>query len=1303
MFRTKTCKIMLVCACLMAILLPYATPVLAAARYTPFKQTDLADGATLTLVNTTTYENGFSYDFQTSDGKEKNTYKICVLNEGNGEKDYNYSNAIYCVDGNKIFPTAEGTLFKNFGDFFAEKEKRSPELKSYVEEISEDNYKAICWLAENMYLKHQDDEKNTQYDNFISKVFGEYIKLTEEKFPDAPTTVEDIKAEIDFDDIEAVQQYAIWYFSDDGYLKIEENADVKSASGYAFEKALDPKQVKVAYKMSALEILDGQKPVSQEGLRFAYLDMLFSYLVTNAKSAIQNNTDKAIVKLPEFDNSVKAVAEVEDSNYKIGPFKISETNSSDYKITLTDGEKELTKYTIKNVEGKELGLQEVAGNEFYIYVPTTEKITSVRLGLEYSGAVTNVSFWKKVDDKTNEFQPVILITKDNKAPQYIDVLIEESDLALRKYIVSVNGDKSVARTPKVDATGLVKSENPAKTAIYKHKKSPIEVSSGDKIVYEIRVYNEGKTSASVKKITDFIPSGLELVDPKESEINSKYKWTVANGVATIDLNVKLNKIDANKINAEKDTITGGLDSTAVQIELKVKDGLNSDAVLTNVAEITDDSILDRDSNTGSVKKDSINENTFSGNKDNKDNLDDPNNFYKGIEDDDDFEKVKIEGKVFDLAFKKFITSVNGEKQSREPKVDVSSLATTTNAKYTTVKTPLVVEQGDIVTYKIRVYNEGEMNAYAEEIAEYIPEGLGFIVNHKVNDNNYWSISDAIKAGAKSVQLSSIKNATKNVKLEDFVNTKSLDEVEVVKGVAKLKSTKLSYSVNSSNLIKGFDIEKDKTLAYKDIEIACVVLVDEVTDTNLKNIAEISKDSTPGPDGKPEEVVDRDSEPDTVNPDDYPGKDKNQDDHDFEDLTIEDYVYDLALQKFITAVDDEKVTDRTPSVTLENGKIRYNHSTEPKELGNGDLVEYTIRVYNEGTRAAYAAEVADDLPNGLKFVADNETNVEYGWVLVDKYGEETNDINQAKTVRTDYLSKDASEKREEDCLIKAFDPTKPISTDANNPNPDYRDVKIVFEVDESVLDKSTTTELRIIENTAEITDMTDEDGDYVQDEDSIPDNWKNGEDDIDREKIYIKYFDLSLQKDLVKVIVIENGNVTEYSVNDDQLFKVEIHKKKIKSTVVKFVYNITVKNEGEIDGYAKEIKDYIPEGLEFVSDDNQGWYKLSDNTIATDALANTLLKANGGTASVQVTLKWINGENNLNKKDNIAEISKDDNEYDSPDIDSTPDNKVPGEDDIDNAPVILSISTGAGETYYGLITVIAVIMITGIALIKKYVL
>ena len=72
-------------------------------------------------------------------------------------------------------------------------------------------------------------------------------------------------------------------------------------------------------------------------------------------------------------------------------------------------------------------------------------------------------------------------------------------------------------------------------------------------------------------------------------------------------------------------------------------------------------------------------------------------------------------------------------------------------------------------------------------------------------------------------------------------------------------------------------------------------------------------------------------------------------------------------------------------------------------------------------------------------------------------------------------------------------------------------------------------------------------------------------------------------------------------------------------------------------------------------------------------------------------------------ENTAEISDDYNDYDIPDKDSTPNNKKPGEDDIDDAPVMLSISTGQVRIYFTLGFVILFTIAGGIILIKKYVL
>ena len=162
--------------------------------------------------------------------------------------------------------------------------------------------------------------------------------------------------------------------------------------------------------------------------------------------------------------------------------------------------------------------------------------------------------------------------------------------------------------------------------------------------------------------------------------------------------------------------------------------------------------------------------------------------------------------------------------------------------------------------------------------------------------------------------------------------------------------------------------------------------------------------------------------------------------------------------------------------------------------------------------------------------------------------------------------------------------------------------------------------------------TDEKGNDVEDVDSEPSNAKEDEDDIDQEKVYVKYFDLALEKFISKIIVVEDGVTKEIlPTQKDELLKVEVHRKKVNTTIVKFMYNIVVTNEGEIEGFATEIKDYIPEGLRFVAEDNPTWTQNSDGTIITNELAKTLLQP-GDSAVTSVTLTWINGENNLGEKE-----------------------------------------------------------------------
>ena len=163
--------------------------------------------------------------------------------------------------------------------------------------------------------------------------------------------------------------------------------------------------------------------------------------------------------------------------------------------------------------------------------------------------------------------------------------------------------------------------------------------------------------------------------------------------------------------------------------------------------------------------------------------------------------------------------------------------------------------------------------------------------------------------------------------------------------------------------------------------------------------------------------------------------------------------------------------------------------------------------------------------------------------------------------------------------------------------------------------------------------------------------------------------------------------------------------KINNVTVKFEYTIRVYNQGEhdsaVEGKAKEITDYIPKGLKFVQEDNPQWTEKDGNYV-TRALENTVLKP-GEYADVKIILTWVNDANNLGVKTNTAEISEDYNDYGTPDIDSTPNNKVPGEDDIDDAPVLLTVRTGTPIIYTGIAIAVIGIVSVGIVFIRKRVL
>lgn len=1127
---------------------------------------------------------------------------------------------------------------------------------------------------------------------------------------------EDWSAFLTDEDIMAIQQSAIWYFT-----------NYKEENG-KYDKTTDTGWLNYTLDGNNYDSLSGYNPTSVEPgrsdgtQRQQQAEILYNYLIRTAKTNADKYENAGTQGAPATVDT-KTLNYVEDgANYVIGPIHITEKENNGIPYTIDflvkNGGNTTTDYqlldTNKNQVASGTTVTDLVGQDFYISM-AKDKVTTVGIDIAVNYKNTKMTLW--ANNTNGDTQPVLIPKKENvSVPLSLTVTPNQKifDLALRKYITKVNGVELTGantRVPVIDETTLTSGT----TATYKHKKDPIAVAKGDKVTYKITIYNEGEKTGRATKVVDQLPTGL-----KYSKVVSGNFELDSYSENDNTLNLKRKADNTTNLPAY---IAGNLSSETIEIECEVTatpDMVNQ-KVLTNVAWISE--ALDADSNiiitnqTGADRdsepatKPSVNKDTMSdytGNN-NKADLTDSTYYYKGQQDDDDFEKLILLPESFDLKLIKRIVAVNNQNvPERIESIDVSKLNTLdsegnmiTTGEYNLNKEPVAVKKGDIVTYTFRIYNEGTIDGYASEITEDIPTGLQFIWSEKTDEElkEDTTLTDEEKAAIEFNQ---------KYLWGKFVYDESKENIVQISTDYLSKENETTVG---GNLIPAFGkndgTKTEDDISYKEVSVMLKVISEDVTGTIIRNEAAISEDSDK--DGNP--VDDRDSSTENWV--------KYEDDEDYDNIVLKSF--DLALRKFIIAVSNDNTIEskeylknedgsykRAPVVDTsklntkgEDGKVittaTYNHTKEPVLVKSNDTVVYMLRVYNEGDMDGYASEIKDHLPEYLEFV-DGEFNEKYGWTVSE----------DGRTVTTRYL---------EDTII-----TKATKDNDDKYVLSYKEIPIMCQVKENAK-----TSINIT-NIADITEYLDENKKPVNDRDSQPDNvvlpsdeelpnYKGDEtgtyvpgqqDDDDFEKIIIKNFDLALRKWVTQAIVIENGNqtITEtgHQPYDDpeEIVKVELHRKKLNQVTVKFRYSIRVINEGEIEGYAKEVTDYVPEGLKFVAEDNPGWTDEGNNVISTRLLENTLLQP-GEYADVEVVLTWINSENNMGVMKNVAEISEDYNKHDIPDKDSTPDNQKPGEDDIDDASVMLSISTGQVRIYFTLGFIVLITIAGGVILIKKYVL
>ena len=298
-------------------------------------------------------------------------------------------------------------------------------------------------------------------------------------------------------------------------------------------------------------------------------------------------------------------------------------------------------------------------------------------------------------------------------------------------------------------------------------------------------------------------------------------------------------------------------------------------------------------------------------------------------------------KEFDLALRKYITKLNGADiaDTRVPNISEDTLQNGTTATYRHRKDPLVVENGDIVTYKITIYNEGNKNGYASEITDQLPTGLKYTGETTITSN---------------------KN-TYNVTYDS-------------------KNNKIIFTTTTATALNAYEVGK---LDNETLEFTCEVTAtpDTSSDKILTNVAWISKAYDLDANKEITNIGDdRDSRPQTYptldkdSMENYKGNSSNktdltdstyyyageQDDDDFEKLVVEpqtsitvtktwdDNNDQDGLRKKITSVSvnllaNNQVVD-TASLTP-NNSWTYTFSNLPVKE-NGNVITYSVAEASE---------------------------------------------------------------------------------------------------------------------------------------------------------------------------------------------------------------------------------------------------------------------------------------------------------------------------------------------------------------------
>ncbi len=437
---------------------------------------------------------------QGTSGNAAYIYNIIEYQSASGTGIVN-SNNIYCAKAgigfNNSYKRATYDVFYNMKTERDVIKSQNSTLESIVNGTvpygsgTVNKYDALLALGDLLYLIDSDNPTESQ-------------NKKEALLNSAGIDLDDYNYVLTDDDVAAIQQVAVWYFTNYG----ENNGK--------FDKTSTSVEQWLNYTLdeSTFETLTNYKRFeSGEGIeRAEQAEYLYEYLIDTAKANAHNysstSTQVNPVTVPTSTNY-----EESGSNYIIGPINIADNGTGipytidNLTVKINNTETDNYKLLDSNKTETSKTLSQLINQNFYISVQKNGT-NDVEINTNVNYSTSDLTLWASTTN--NLEQPVIIPEIVNKnIPLNLTVTPEKKfDLALRKFITKVNGvELTDTRVPTIDESTLTNGT----TATYKHRKDPVSIANGDKVIYKITVYNEGEKAGRATKIVDQLPAGLKFV------------------------------------------------------------------------------------------------------------------------------------------------------------------------------------------------------------------------------------------------------------------------------------------------------------------------------------------------------------------------------------------------------------------------------------------------------------------------------------------------------------------------------------------------------------------------------------------------------------------------------------------------------------------------------------------------------------------------------------------------------------------------------------------------------------------------